>query len=71
MKTITIELLNDNAIHLLQDLELLNIIKLPRKDVDIPDWHKPIIDERLEYLEQNPDDVTDFDDLLDEIERSL
>lgn len=31
MKTITIDLINDNALRLLKDLELLNIIRLHKK----------------------------------------
>jgi hypothetical protein len=71
MKSLTIELLNDNAIHLLQDLELLNIIRLPNKNIEIPDWHKSIIDERIADYEANSNDVKDFDELLDEVEKSI
>lgn len=71
MQTITVELLNSKAIHLLQDLELLNIIRLPKEDINIPDWHKSIINERIADYNENPDDVKDFDKLLDEAEGSI
>jgi hypothetical protein len=71
MKTLTIELVNDNAIHLLQDLELLNIIRLPNKNIEIPDWHKAILEERIADYEVNSNDVKDFDELLDEVEKSI
>ena len=71
MKSLTIELINDNAIHLLQDLELLNIIRLPNKNIEIPDWHKSILDERIADYEKNPNDVANLDVTLDELEKLL
>ena len=71
MTSLTIELINDNAIHLLQDLELLNIIRLPNKNIEIPDWHKAILDERIADYENNPTEVGDIDSLLDEVEKSI
>ncbi|MGC4129565.1 MAG: addiction module protein [Bergeyella sp.] len=34
------------------------------QDSDIPDWHKKILDERLESYHKNPDNVKSFDTLL-------
>jgi len=39
--------------------------------LDIPDWHKNIIDERLLYLKRNPHDLLDFDQVCNEIEKEL
>ncbi len=69
MQTITVELLNENAIHLLQDLELLKIIRLPENESNIPEWHKQILYERLKDEEQNPDTIEDFDALLNELKK--
>lgn len=61
MSTITIELLNDKAIHLLQDLELLNIIRISNNDIDVPDWHKDIVRERIKNAK--PEDLVDWESL--------
>ncbi len=39
MRTITIDIINEKAIHLLQDLELLKLIRI-RKDKEGVDWGK-------------------------------
>ncbi|MEM6830362.1 MAG: addiction module protein [Bacteroidota bacterium] len=50
-----------------------NSIKSRYKDIDqdIPDWHKEIIDQRMESYKQNPDQAVDFDLAMDEIEKDL
>jgi len=48
----------------------VEIIILPcSPENDIPQWHKEIIDKRLNDYKQNPDDVTDFDVFCDELEK--
>lgn len=37
----------------------------------LADWQKKIIDQRLSAYESNPEDVFDFDQTLDDIERDL
>jgi len=37
----------------------------------IPEWHKKIIDQRMDDLKKNPDNVIDFDKTCDEIEKEL
>ncbi|MCK4853121.1 MAG: addiction module protein [Bacteroidales bacterium] len=39
--------------------------------IDIPDWHKGIIDQRLAEKENNPDSMIDFDQAIDDIEKQL
>lgn len=39
--------------------------------VDVPEWHKAIIDERLAAYKANPNDVIDFDKACDDIEKEL
>ncbi len=46
----------------------IEIIILPSDEEDIPDWHKPIIDSRLVDYKKNPQNVTDCDTFLDELE---
>lgn len=38
---------------------------------EIPQWQKDIVNSRLADYLQNPNDVKDFDELLDELEREL
>lgn len=38
---------------------------------DIPDWHKKLLDERLADYEKNPEQVLDFDAVMDEIDKKL
>jgi hypothetical protein len=39
--------------------------------IDIPNWHKGIIDQRLADKENNPDSMMDFDQAIDDIEKQL
>ena len=39
--------------------------------IDIPDWHKDIIDQRLADKEKSPDSMIDFDQAIDDIEKQL
>jgi len=50
-----------------------NDIKSRYKDIeqDIPDWHKEIIDQRMEDYKETPDQAVDFDLAIDEIEKDL
>ena len=38
---------------------------------DIPQWHKDILDKRLQDYQENPNDVMDFDTFCDELEKEL
>jgi hypothetical protein len=38
---------------------------------DIPQWQKEIVNSRLADYLQNPNNVEDFDEFLDELEREL
>lgn len=39
--------------------------------IDMPDWHKGIINQRLADKENNPDSLVDFDKAIDDIEKQL
>lgn len=39
--------------------------------MELADWQKQLIDQRLSAYESNPEDVFDFDQTLDDIEREL
>ena len=43
------------------------------KEIDslIPEWHKPLIDKRLNDYFENPEKVKDFDTVCNEIENEL
>ncbi|MCC5931346.1 MAG: hypothetical protein JJU28_19005 [Cyclobacteriaceae bacterium] len=40
MRTITIDIINEEAIHLLKDMELLKLIRLRQVDIGHKDWSK-------------------------------
>lgn len=41
------------------------------KTLELADWQKKVIDQRLAAYESNPDDVFDFDQTLNHIEKEL
>jgi hypothetical protein len=42
-----------------------------QETVNLTDWHKAILDQRLAKYKSNPDDMLDFDQVCDEIEKEL
>ena len=44
---------------------------LEQNELSIPDWHKEIIDKRIKDYKDNPDNVYDFDDAMNDIEKDL
>jgi len=44
---------------------------IEQNEISIPDWHKEIIDKRMRDYKNNPDDVYDFDEAMNDIEKSL
>jgi len=40
-------------------------------EIDIPEWHKDIVRERLADYKNNPGQVLDFDTAMDDIEKAL
>jgi hypothetical protein len=41
------------------------------EEIDFPSWHKDIVSKRLHKYEKNPNDISDFDFAMDEIEKDL
>lgn len=39
--------------------------------MEVPDWHKSILDQRLAEKDSNPDTMLDFDQAMDDIEKEL
>jgi hypothetical protein len=39
------------------------------EEVDIPDWHKDLVRERLEDYSKNPDSALDFDTAMNDLEK--
>jgi len=72
MQIISIELLNDNALSLLKELEVLNILRLVKTEEaaeEIADAHKAIIDGRLADYRANPDSALDWEETKNELSR--
>ena len=44
---------------------------IEQEEVDIPQWHKSIVSERLEDYRNDPDSTMDFDSAMDDIEKEL
>lgn len=44
---------------------------IEQEDVDIPEWHKNLVRQRLDGYKKNPDSALDFDSAMDEIEKEL
>lgn len=44
---------------------------IEQEEVDIPEWHKYLVRERLADYRKNPDSAKDFDDAMDDIEKEL
>ncbi len=44
---------------------------IDQEELDIPDWHKNIVRERLEEYRKNPGEGLDFDKAMDETEIAL
>jgi len=41
------------------------------EEVEIPEWHKTIVRERMEAYRKNPEQTVDFDTAIDEIEKGI
>ncbi len=41
------------------------------EDIDIPEWHKDLVKQRLDDYKKNPGSALDFDSAMDDIEKEL
>ena len=41
------------------------------EDVPVPEWHWPILDERLEAYRSNPDEGRPWEDVYEDLQRKL
>jgi hypothetical protein len=84
MAIITIQVTDNKALKLIQDLADLNIIQIvkdativKKKDTlasesnAIPQWQKKILDQRIANLEEDKKEALDFDDALKSISSEL
>lgn len=61
---ITIDLPDDKAIFFLELVKNLNFSVVDNQlELDIPDFHKSILEERIEAYKRNPDDLLDWEDV--------
>lgn len=71
MKQIAITI-PDNKVELFIDLmNSLSFVKKiePIEGTDIPEWHKAIIDERMENYQKNPESFQKWEDVQKELSR--
>ncbi|HKK82474.1 MAG TPA: hypothetical protein VJ909_09505 [Prolixibacteraceae bacterium] len=45
--------------------------EIEREELNVPEWHKNVVLERLENYKNNPDSIVDFDAAIDDIEKDL
>lgn len=57
------ELSTEERLHLIESLW----DSLPPHDVPVPDWHKEVLEERLEDHRRNPDDSVSWEELKAEL----
>lgn len=50
---------------------LKNKYKGLEENIEAPDWHQSIVEERVEDYQRNPDNTIDFDDAMNDIEKNL
>jgi len=44
---------------------------IEHEEVDIPEWHKDLVRQRLDVYRKNPGSALDFDSAMDDIEKDL
>ncbi|MDY0078511.1 MAG: hypothetical protein RBR87_14685 [Bacteroidales bacterium] len=44
---------------------------IEQEEIDLPGWHKDRVRKRLDDYTKNPDQVFDFDNAMDDIEKEL
>ena len=44
---------------------------IEEEEIEVPEWHKNLVLERLEDYKKNPDSVIDFNTAMDDIEKDL
>lgn len=76
LRTVTVELSKPHSLKLLKELEHLEAIKLIKETknssvLEIPEWHKPLLDVRIARAKNNPESMLDFDTVMKEIENGL
>ncbi len=67
---ITLNIPDDKAIFFLDLVKNLNFsIVDDQLELDIPDFHKQILDERIKPYKQNPDDLLDWEQVKKELDQ--
>lgn len=50
---------------------IINKYKIVPEEIEIPEWHKELVRQRLNDYHKNPDSALDFDLVMDDIEKEL
>ena len=45
--------------------------KIKKNEIEIPDWHIAVLQQRMQSLKANPNAVIDLDKAIDDIEKEL
>ncbi len=46
-------------------------LHIDQKDAAVPEWHKEIVRKRMELYKNDPGQAMDFDEALEDIEKTL
>jgi hypothetical protein len=66
---ITLDIPDDNIEFFLELIKKLNLSVVDNQlGLNIPEWHKKIIDERLLWAKQNPDKLLNWEDVLKDLD---
>jgi len=69
MKQITVTIPDNKESLFMELMKNLSFVKNVERNEnsDIPEWHKPVIDQRMNNYKENPDSYRDWDEVQKEI----
>ncbi len=65
---ITLTIADSKASAFIKFIKALDFVTIdsPKTDLEIPEWHQKVIDERLKSVNENPDQLVDWETLKKE-----
>jgi hypothetical protein len=72
-KTYHIKVKKEYAVAVIEDLQKMDAVELiiENDDYEIPEWQQTIVRERMAAYHKNPQQASDFDAAMDDIENEL
>ena len=69
-ETYQVRVKKDYASDVINDLVKMDALEIVSED-GVPNWHMHVVSERIEAYKNTPGAIYDFEEVLDEIEKSL